>query len=297
MSKSTIYLDACDKVFGFQQMGEEFIRKLVINGRAESTHKNYLRQMAKLALHYNKTPLELELGELEEFLYLLIEKGTDSQSSFKHLVYGLKKLYVLFGREELELGLPVIESSKKLPVVLSIPEIKRLLSAPKHLREKVIFALTYDTGMRISEVRNLLLSDIDLDRKQIHIRQSKNKKDRYLPLSSLSVKGIKKHIALNNPKDYLYESPKRKGIPMSKSGVRLLLKEAVVKAKINKDVHVHTLRHTYAVHQLEAGQNIVVLQELLGHSDIQTTMMYLKIAQLDGIKKFGCLEAIYPPVK
>ena len=88
MSKNTIYLEACNQVVGFQTMGEEFIRKLVIEDRARSTHENYLRQMSKLALHYDRTPLELDIGELEEYLYFLIQKGSNSLSAFKHLVCG-----------------------------------------------------------------------------------------------------------------------------------------------------------------------------------------------------------------
>jgi len=297
MSKITIYLDACNKVFGFREMGEEFKRKLIINGKSKSTHENYLRQMAKLALHYNKTPLELEIDEMEEYLYFLVKKDTEAMSSFKHLVYGLRKLYALFGKDELMLHLPMIKASNKLPVVLSKEEVKRLLKAPKHTRERVMFALIYDTGMRISELTNLLISDVDLDRGQIHIRQSKNKKDRYIPLSPHAVYGIKKYLTLDQPKDYLFESPVRKGIPISKTRIRVLLKEAVEKAQIKKSVHVHTLRHTYATHQLEAGQNIVTLKELLGHATIDTTMMYLQLAQLEGVRKFGCLEIIYPPLK
>ena len=87
MSKNTIYSKACKNVAGFQQMGDEFIRKLVINNRARSTHENYLRQMSKLALYYNRTPLEIEIAELEEYLFHLIQKDTDSLSSFKHLVH------------------------------------------------------------------------------------------------------------------------------------------------------------------------------------------------------------------
>ena len=133
MSKITIYLEACNKVAGFQQMGEEFIRKPVINNKAKSTRENYLRQMSKLSLFYNRTPLELEIGELEEYLYLLIQKDTDSLSSFKHLVYGLRKLYQLFDKEELHLALPSINRPNKLPVVLSKQEVKRLLKAPERI--------------------------------------------------------------------------------------------------------------------------------------------------------------------
>jgi len=293
MSKNTIYYEACNKVAGFQQMGEEFIRKLVINDRAKSTHEKYIRQMSKLALYYNRTPLEIEIGELEEYLYYLIQKDTDSLSSFKHLVYGLRKLYQLFDKEELHLSLPSIKRVNKLPVVLSKQEVIRLLKAPERILEKVMFALTYDTGIRIDELTNLLISNVDLDRGQLHVRQSKNKKTRYITMSSHAVRGIKKHIALNDPKDYLFESPTRRGMPISKTRIRILLKEAVEKAGIKKDVCVHTLRHTYATHQLEAGQNIMVLKDSLGHGDIRTTLIYLHIAQLDSVHKFGCMESLY----
>lgn len=293
MSKITIYLEACNKVAGFKLMGEEFIRKLVINNKAKSTHENYLRQMAKLAMHYDRTPLEIEIGELEEYLYFLIQKDTDSMSSFKHLVYGLRKLYQLFDKEELQLSLPPIKRPEKLPVVLSKQEMKRLLKAPNKIMEKVMFALTYDSGMRIDELTNLLISDVDLDRGQIRISQSKNKKDRYITMSAHAARGVKKHITLNDPRDYLFESPKRKGMPISKTKIRQLLKEAVEKAGIRKSVCVHTLRHTYATHQLEAGQNIMMVKDALGHSDIRTTLIYLHIAQLNPIKKFGCMESLY----
>ena len=293
MSKITIYFEACNKVDGFRAMGEAFIRKLVINGKSKSTHENYLRQMAKLALFYNKSPLDLDIDELEEYLYYLMQRDTDALSSYKHLVYGLRKLYYLLDKEELLLKLPKIARSKKLATVLSINETKELIKAPIHIREKVMFGLIYDSGMRISEVTNLLIKDVDLDRRLLHIRQSKNKKDRYIPISSHAVRGIKKHLSINSPKDYLFDNYKRKGIPISKTRIRNLLKEALLRTNITKDVTVHTLRHTYATHQLEAGQSIMVLKELLGHSSIHSTLMYLHIAQLDAVKKFGCMAVLY----
>jgi site-specific recombinase XerD len=293
MSKNTIYWQACQKIPGFKSLGEEFTRKLVINGRGKSTHENYLRQMSKLSLYYGRTPLELEIDELEEYLYHLIQKGTDSLSSYKHLVYGLRKLYRLFDREELVLSLPKIKASGRLPVILSTQEVKRLLKAPPRIRERVLFGLAYDSGLRIAELINLLISDIDMDRRQLHVRESKYKKDRYVPLSEHIVRGIRKHIALNSPKDYLFENSNRKGIPISRTRIRALLKEAVEKAGIKKPVCVHTFRHTYATHQLESGQNIMALKELLGHSDIRATLVYLHIAQLAPPRKTGCLDVLY----
>ena len=293
MSKGTYYSRACYKVLGFQQMSEEFIRKLVINGKSQSTHQNYVRQMSKLALFYGRTPLELDIDELEEYLYYLIQRDTDALSSYKHLVYGLRKLYQLFGKDELTLALPKIDRPNKLPVVLSGQEVKQLLKTPVLIREKIMFGLTYDTGMRISELVSLEIRDVDLHRAVVHIRQPKNKKDRYVPISSHAVRGIKKHTTINNPKVYLFENMNRPGMPISKTRVRFLLKEALRMTDIKKPMSMHTLRHTYATHQLEAGQNIMVLRDLLGHANIQTTLIYLHIAQIDSVKKFGCLESLY----
>jgi len=164
MSKNTIYFQACNKVAGFESMGEEFVRKLVINGRAKSTHENYLRQIAKMALHFGRSPLELSQSDVEEYLFYLIQRGTDSKSSFKHLVYGLRKLYLLFDKEELHLSLPPIHRPEKLPVVLSLEETRRLLKSPHHLWERVMLGLIYDTGLRIQELINLRIGDVDLSR-------------------------------------------------------------------------------------------------------------------------------------
>lgn len=294
MSKVTIFEKACNNVAGFEPMGEHFMRQLVINGKSKSTHENYLRQMAKLALHYGKSPLELEAIELEEYLYFLVQKDTSgSQSAFKHLVYGLRKLYLLYDKDALHVGLPQIPNSKALPVVLSAEQVKSLLCAFKDMNYRVMFGLAYDTGVRISELINILIGDIDLDRKMVHIRESKFKKDRYIILSVHMLRGIKKHLTLNNPDIYLFEHPRRKGMPMSTTTIRNKLKGAIEKTGIKKDVCVHTFRHTYATHQLEAGQNIVAVKEALGHSRIEATLIYLHVAKIDPTNRFGCLDKLY----
>jgi len=274
-------------------MSETFYRRLVIDGKSKSTHDNYLRQMAKLSLHLKKCPLTITEIDLEGYLYYLIENDTASQSSFKHLIFGLRKLYALFEQDELLVKLPKLPGSKKLPVVLSKQEVKHLLLSTTILRERVLFALIYDTGMRISEVLALQVRDVDFERKQIHICLGKGKKDRYVTLSGHGARGLKKYLTLHRPKDYVFENAKRTGIPLGQTTVRRMLKEMVDMAGIKKTVCVHTLRHTYATHQLESGQNIVALQLALGHAFIQTTMIYLHIAQLQDKKMMGCLDYLY----
>jgi integrase/recombinase XerD len=113
---TTYYDEAYRKVEGFEKMAEHFIKRLVIGGKSRSTHENYLRQMAKMALHCGNNPLEMEPDEIDNYLYFVVNRDTDSQSSFEHLVYGLRKLYRLNERDDLHLTLPSIKRPQKLPV-------------------------------------------------------------------------------------------------------------------------------------------------------------------------------------
>jgi site-specific recombinase XerD len=293
MSKITFYFKACNKVEGFKSMAEVFVRKMVINGMSKSTYNNYLRQFSKISIHFGRTPLELSQLEIDEYLHYLIQNDTEDLSTFKHLVYGLKKLYSIFNRKDIHISLPKIKETKKLPVVLSFKEMRCLLNASPKLRERVMIGLIYDAGLRIGELTKLRLYDVDLDRKQLHIRQSKNYKDRYIPISLHAVRGIKKYLNLNNPDNYLFENSFQKGKPIPKWEIRKILNAAVSKSGIAKNVVVHTLRHTYATHQIESGVDIMTLKDLLGHGHLNTTLIYLKVAQTNKWKASGCLDALY----
>ena len=290
----TYYDEACRKVVGFEKMAEHFIKRLVIDGKSKSTHENYIRQIAKMSVHCGKTPLEMEADEIDNYLYFMVNKDTDSQSSFKHLVYGLRKLYKLNECDQLHITLPSIKHPQKLPVIFSCEEIKRLLKALKPLRDRLLLALIYDTGIRISEASSLLIDDIDLDRKELYVRQSKNKHDRRVPISSHTVRGIRNYIKINRPRKFLFERDKQqKGIPLSHTRIRLIMKDAMKVAGITKKACVHTLRHSYATHQLEAGQSIYGVKHLLGHAEIRNTEVYLHLAQVPEQSFFGLLDKLY----
>ncbi len=293
MSK-TYYDEACRKVTGFEKMAVHFMQRLVIAGRSKSTHENYLRQMAKMALHCGKTPLEMEPDEIDNYLYFIVNRDTDSQSSFKHLVYGLRKLYKLNECDQLHITLPSINRPQKLPVVFSGEEIKRLLKAPKELRNRILLGIIYDTGLRISEVASLLIEDVDLDRQQLFVRQSKNKHDRYIPFSSHMVRGVRNYLKIDRPRNFLFErSHQHKGVPLSHTRIRMIMKDAMKVAGIHKQACVHSLRHTYATHQLEAGQTIYGVKHLLGHADIKNTEVYLHLARVPEQSFFGMLDKLY----
>jgi site-specific recombinase XerD len=286
---STLVAQACANVAGFQELFKRLKRRMKTSGRSESTLNNYARHLAQMALHFNTLPTELEDDQIEDYLYLLQQQhNTPSESYFKHTVFGLRFVFRLEGLDDKRIALPVIQRENKLPVVLSREEIKKLLCTPALLKHRILIALLYDCGLRCMEVRSLQLKDIDLNRRMLHIRQSKGKKDRYVPIGSLLAAGLQKYIEAEAPVRWLFNG---KGDPAiegrkggdfdsrySQRGVQWAVTQAVKQAGIKKEVSVHTLSHTYATHLLEAGIDIMTIQKLLGHESIDTTMIYLHVA-------------------
>ena len=224
---------------------------------------------------------------------------TPSQTYFKHCVYGLRFLLKSEGLPYEYLRLPSIKHEKKLPVVLSKEEVWKMLQSPTLLKHKILIGLLYGCGLRCMEARSVRLQDLDFDRKQLRIVQGKGKKDRYVPLSEHLIRGLKKYIEAEKPKTYLFNGQLqgRAGGDFdsrySQRGVQWAVKQACKSAGITKDVCVHTLRHTFATHLLEDGLDIITLKNLLGHEQIETTMEYLHIAQLDTQKAFSPLDTLF----
>lgn len=152
--------------------------------------------------------------------------------------------------------------------------------------------LIYSAGLRVGEVCRLKISDIDSDRMLIRIIKSKEKADRYVPLSGYILKGLRRYVKSAKPKVYLFNG-KVKGEPLGKSAVQQSFRLAVKKAGVIKDVCVHSLRHSYATHLLEQGVDIVTIKELLGHATIETTMMYLHVAKVNRINAHSPLDTLY----
>lgn len=153
-------------------------------------------------------------------------------------------------------------------------------------------SLIYSGGLRLKEVRNLKQSDIDFDRGEIHIRQTKYNKDRYVPLSPLMARGLKKYYMAYHPEEWVFNG-KSVGSPLSANGVQWPIREAVKKAGISKQASVHTLRHSYATHLLESGMDIDTLRELLGHVHMTTTMIYLHVARLNRTPRYSPFDLLY----
>lgn len=253
-----------------------------------------------LSLHYGKVPTLLDKEEIYDYLFMLQKRSkTPSQTYFKHTVYGLRFLLKSEGLDYSFLHLPQIKADKRLPVVLSKEEVWAMLKACTLLKHKILIGLLYGCGLRCMEVRSLRLGDMDFDRRQLKVVQGKGKKDRYVPLSEHLIRGLKKYIAAEQPREYLFGGivNGRAGGDFdsrySQKGVQWAVKEAARRAGIRKEVCVHTLRHTFATHLLEDGLDIISLKELLGHQDIETTMIYLHVAQNEKFKPFSPLDTLF----
>lgn len=280
-------------VAGFEKVVKKLEQQVTLRGQSTSTLQNYIRRIALFVLHFGKLPEQIEDEEINEYLTALArDPKSPSRSSFKHMVYGLRYYYRLLGMNKRAIALPSLKKETKLPVILNRTELKELFKTPKLLKQRIVLALIYSAGLRGQEVINLKISDIDFERMTIHIRQSKYKKDRIVPLSDILAKGLKKYLKAENPHIWLFNG-KEPGSKYSMRGLSWVMRENIKKTSISKDVNLHSLRHSYATHLLEEGLNIVTLKDLLGHADITTTMIYLHVAQCKHIKPHSPLDTLY----
>jgi len=290
--KWTIIDRAKDEVNGFTEMYSRLEQKVVLGGLSSSTLSNYGRCIAKISLHFYCTPIELEEEQINGYLQGLVQGEGPSKSYFKHTVYGLRFLFRIYGKEDRAIRLPNLKRQNNLPVVLSKLECKRLFKSGRILKHRVMLSLIYSAGLRSKEVRNLKLPDIDYDRMMIHIRKTKYNKDRYVPLSKLMKKGLKRYVEAYCPKGYLFNG-KAIGSKLSARGVQWAMKETVKRAGIKKDATSHSLRHSYATHLLEYGVDIDTVSKLLGHAHLTTTLIYLHVARLGGSDRFSPFDRLY----
>lgn len=271
-------------------------RQVELLGRSRSTLTNYSRCLARMALHFNCNPLALDEEQVLDYLYhIKTQSRTPSSSYFKHTVYGLRFAYRAMGMQQKQVFLPKMKFPKKLPVVLSQQEVKLLLKTPDLLKHRLVLALLYGCGLRRFELCNVKIQDVDLDRKMLHIREGKGRKDRYVPLGENLSRGIKTYLEAEKPYVWLFNGKTNTGQlqQFTGAGVRWVVKEAGRKSGIKKQVTSHVLRHTYATHLLEMGLDIMTLKELLGHEDIKTTLVYLHIAQLGRGRAFNPMDKLY----
>ncbi len=219
---------------------------------------------------------DIQEPDIERYVLKKIKEGKVSQAYQKHLLGALKLFYKLVFNRDMKLNhLYPKRTEKKLPKVLSREDIKRILDATDNLKHRAILSTIYSAGLRVSELINLMIKDVDSGRMVIRVRQAKGNKDREVVLSEKLLTLLRAYFLACKPRDYLFEG--QTGGVYSARSVQQIMKQSLRKAGINKDASVHTLRHSFATHMLEAGTDIRYIQEILGHNNLKTTEIYTHV--------------------
>jgi integrase/recombinase XerD len=257
---------------------EKFKKWLFQKRLSENTVNTYVDVTATFIKYALKKSLNIYATKtVETFNYTYIFEPKKSVSYQNQFISGIKKFFEYKGYSFEDIQIERPRKEKKLPVVLSTNEIKLILNSVNNLKHKTLLSLLYSAGLRIGEAINLEVNDIDSERMLIHIKQAKGKKDRYTLLSISFVKLLRSYYVAYKPKKYLFEGQNSE--KYSNTSAQKVLKIAVSKAGIKKNVTLHSLRHSFATHLLEKGTDIRYIQELLGHSSPKTTMIYTHVTQ------------------
>ena len=259
---------------------EQFKRELILSGLSEKTQEIYLRCLKKLADYYAKPVETLTTEEIKDFLYFLI-KGKNFSQEYINQIYAAAKFFFdrVLKKKDIMSDIPRAKlPRKKLPQVLARSEVKNIIGSVNNLKHKCILLTTYSAGLRVSESSKLLVTDIDSKRMLIRVNQGKGKKDRYTILSNTALFYLRKYYKMHRPDKWLFPS-NINSKHISTRTIQHIFYRAKEKAGIKKNVSVHTLRHSFATHLIEAGIDIYHIQKLLGHSSIKTTTVYLHLRQ------------------
>jgi len=261
-----------------QEIIKIFRKQLVIENYSKQTIKNYTSAL-QLFLKYIKNLIikQVSSKEIQNYLYYCKANKKYSYSSMKQVVATISYLHKKVLKKPIPEALDVkFRKPYTLPVVLSSEEIFKILTVTKNLKHKTILLLIYSAGLRLNELLELRISDIDSTAMKIHVKQGKNKKDRYLMLSENALKFLNEYYKNYKPNCYVFEG--QNGGKYSPKSVQNIFKVAVKKAGIKKKVTVHSLRHSFATHLLDAGTDIRFIQELLGHKRLETTQIYTHVS-------------------
>jgi integrase/recombinase XerD len=254
------------------------LEDLRIRNYAATTIKTYIDLVARFARFFGKSPERLGPEDIRTYQVHLLDERKVSWTIVNQTVCALRFLYrVTLGQDWTIQRIPYARREKKLPVVLSRQEVARLLRAAENLKHRTMLMTAYGCGLRRSEVVTLRIDDIDSSRMVVRVRRGKGRKDRYVPLSPVLLKVLRGYWREYRPADYLFPGAKASE-PMRPRSLGKVCAEARSKARLHKGVSMHTLRHTFATHHLEAGTDLRTLQIILGHNSLRTTSVYLHVS-------------------
>jgi integrase/recombinase XerD len=259
---------------------QRMVEDLRIRNYAPGTLATYVNRVADFARYFGKSPELLGPPHIRQYQVHLLEEARVSWCVFNQSVCALRFLYrTTLGKDWAIEHIPFPKCPKRLPVVLSIQEVGKILAVVTNLKYRAILEVIYAAGLRISEARNLRVQDIDSQRMVLRVQQGKGRKDRYVSLTPTLLSRLREYwkVYRPDPEGWLFPGPKPEDT-LALSTIRRALWIATQKAGIKKPMKTHTLRHCYATHLLEAGIDLRTIQILLGHRSLNTTAMYLHIA-------------------
>ncbi len=280
------------------------MRALQLAGMSERTQQCYTRSVRMLVDFYGKPPEKISESQLQD--YFLHRKNSDkwSAATLRICYSGIKFFFInVLKREWHTLTLVQAKREKRLPSVLSLKEIRTILATARTPQNKAFLTTVYSCGLRLNEALHLHVDDIDADRMRIHVHHGKGAKDRYVPLPEATLLLLRSYWKTHRNQNLIFPALGRSGKkgptathPMSKTSVQGALRRVLKQLKFRKRVSVHTLRHSYATHLLEAGVNIRRIQQYLGHASLNTTMVYLHLTTQGHEHAYGIINDLMQEV-
>jgi len=279
------------------ELRQRMIDEMTLRGFSPRTHESYLGAVKDLAHYYNQPPDRLNTEQVRQYLLYLERERHLSWSSLNVAASGLRFFYFnTLKWQPVKLDIPPRTTPRRLPEVLSREEVDRLISPVPNLKHRTLLMTIYAAGLRVSEAIALRVHDIDSARMTIRVVQGKGRKDRYTILSPRLLENLRQYWKQYHPKEYLFEGSKPQH-HIHESVPQKTYNRAKQRAGIHKGIGVHTLRHCFATHLLEAGVDLRTIQTLLGHNAISTTMLYLQVRQQHIASHPEKFDLLAPPPK
>lgn len=284
-----------------QQLLDRMDEEMILRGFTRETRRVYLAHAKRFYLdRVSSRGMGAEESdpvatsrEVRDWLLRLIRNGKSADATNQALS-ALRFLHIRVLKEPLRLAdIPRAKKKKTLPVVLSESEVKRFLAALKNPKHRAIAFVLYSGGLRVSEAARLKVADIDSERGQIHVRQGKGRKDRYVMLSPVVLAVLREYVQVERPYDWLFPAGHRRDRHITTRTIQEQVRQAAQRAGIEKRVTPHVLRHSFATHLLEAGTDLRYIQELLGHTKISTTVIYTHVARREARKIVSPIDRLF----
>lgn len=253
----------------------QMLQRMQLRGFAVKTQQAYLSWIIRLAEFHHQSPDQLDETHLQAFMLDLINNQRLSASTCRQAIHSIRFFYRdVVGREVSRFALPGLKTPAKIPELLSVQEVFAIIDACKNAKYRTMMLVGYGTGIRLSEITHLLVSDIHSDRKVLRIESGKGSKDRYVLLNNSLLQLLRSYWHLYRPVGPLFYGPDRNQA-IRNGSLQKTFRRCLRRSGVNKKVGIHGLRHAFATHSLEAGMPLAQLQQLLGHKQISTTLRYV----------------------